>query len=387
MTNKNIFKCSKAAIINRSFWPESPIPGAALLALAEELSEDCDTFVLTQSNENLMAICKSQGRAKNVKIRACNLFTNSSSKIIFRIFEEFYFACWVFMKLCIIRPNVIYVATDPPVIAPLIVAVYSKIFGAQYTYHIQDIHPEASKIVFDIPFWIFAMLRRLDNFTLKNAESIVTLTSEMARYINEERRIHASIQLLENASAYPSFSRQRIKNSIIFCGNAGRMQEMPLIISAIKLYLDRGGLLKFTFIGAGLYSSLIFELSQKWKNVVYLGVLPLEEAIEIISEHEWGLLPVNNDVLNFAFPSKSSAYVAAGCKIFAVCEKGSTLAQWVELNKIGVISPLNIEAIVSTLFQIEYEKLESIQEFGNGVSTDYSFKVFASKLKKIITNQ
>ena len=357
------------------------------MKLAEELALDYDTFVFTQSNEDVQAQCRVLGRAVNVKIMSCRLLTSSSSKIIYRAVEEIYFSSWVLMQLCLVRPSCIYIATDPPVITPLIVAIYSKIFGVKYIYHLQDIHPEASLIAFKMHFWLFALLKRLDNFTLKHAKSIVTLTPEMAEYIKSERGVVTPIYLLENASAYPSCKRQRIKNTIIFCGNAGRLQEIPLVISAIDHYLKQGGLLSFTFVGAGLYSNLIVELSRRWSSVSYLGSLPMAAAIEIISEHEWGLLPLNNEALKFAFPSKSSAYVAAGCKILAICGQKSSLAQWVVSNKRGIISPPEIDAIVNTFFRMECSEFRSSEEVDVINLVDYSFDFFATKLKRIITQK
>ena len=383
------FSCAErrlgAVVINRGFWPVSDVPGESLLALAENLAIDYDTFVLSQSNVDMQAQCRDKGRAMSVQIRSCSAFTDSNSKIVARVIETVYFAIWVLIQLCRVRPAFIYVATDPPIILPFIVCIYSKIFGAKYTYHLQDIHPEASSVVVKMPALLHWFLVRLDNITLRYAKSIVTLTPSMAEYLQGERGITSLVHLVDNASAYPTESHQRIKNTMVFCGNAGRLQEIPLVVSAIEGYLERGGKLSFTFLGSGTHAHLFRELSDRWSNVVCLGYLPLDEAIEVLGQHEWGLLPVNNSVLKYAFPSKTSAYAAAGCKILAICEQDSSLASWVYSGQRGLVSLPVVESIIDAFFSIERGESTFNAKVEDYDSLSYSFDLFSKTLKKIIT--
>ncbi len=376
---------SGAVVINRGFWPVSDVPGESLLALAENLGIDYDTFVLTQSNTDMQAQCRDKGRAMSVQIRSCRSFTDSNSRILSRLMETFYFGIWVLIQLFRIRPSFIYVATDPPIILPFIVCIYSKSFGAKYTYHLQDIHPEASRVVVKMPALLHWFLVRLDNITLRYAKSIVTLTPSMAEYLHSERGITSLVHLVDNASAYPTRSHQRIKNTMVFCGNAGRLQEIPLVISAIEGYLKRGGKLSFTFLGSGTHAHLFRELSDRCNNVVCLGYLPLDEAIEVLGQHEWGLLPVNNSVLKYAFPSKTSAYAAAGCKILAICEQDSSLASWVYSGQRGLVSLPDVESIIDAFFSIERGESTFNAKVEDNGSLSYSFDLFSKTLKKIIT--
>ena len=375
----------KVVIVNRGFWPLSDVPGGSLLALAEELSLEYKTFVLAQSNLNIQKIYSSKKSHKSVQINSCRSLTDSNSKVIYRIFETIYFTIWTLFKLIRIQPKFIYIATDPPLILPFAISIYSRIFKAEYTYHLQDIHPEASKKIINSSYWAYKILIIIDNYTLRYAKSIVTLTKEMADYINIERKISKSIYLIDNASLYPKKGLNRSKNTIIFCGNAGRLQEIPLLTASIDLYLKRGGILKFTFLGSGIYTYQIEDLAKRWSNVSYLGYFPFEEAIEILSQHEWAILPIKDEVLKYAFPSKTSAYLAAGCKILAICSKDTSLSRWVNLNKCGVVSDPEVEKIVDMLFLIEKNKFEIIGLNNLENLKKYSYEKFSEKLKKIIT--
>ncbi len=374
----------EVAIINRGFWPVSDVPGASLLALAEKISQDQAVYVLTQSNLDIQKFYKTQGGRAELNIRSCKSLTNSNSNIYFRVIETVYFTLWTLFHLIRIRPKKIYVATDPPIVLPFIVGIYSKIFNSSYTYHVQDIHPEASRGIIKMPLFIYKLLICVDTFSLRNAKSIVTLTKEMADYISNVRWVTTPIHLVNNASLFPIKNLRRKQQTIIFCGNAGRLQEIPLLVSSIDLYLKRGGCLKFTFMGAGVNSHLFKQLSDRWDNVNCLEYLPLQEAIEILSQHEWSLIPLNDQVSNFAFPSKTSAAIAAGCKIFAVCNLNSSLSQWVHRNGFGIVTTPIVENIVSTFNEIESGKYNLCKVPTSEDSIKYSFDYFSNSLIKII---
>lgn len=116
-----------------------------------------------------------------------------------------------------------------------------------------------------------------------------------------------------------------------------------------------------------------------------MGYLPAEIAVEILSEHEWGLLPINSEILKFAFPSKSSAYAAAGCKILAICDRDSCLARWVNEGNKGVTSQPVIENVVKKLFEIERGECLSANAADEINRSDYSIETFAKIAKKLLT--
>ena len=52
--------------------------------------------------------------------------------------------------------------------------------------------------------------------------------------------------------------------------------------------------------------------------VEYLGIISATDAAELINQHCWALLPIDDEVTKYAFPSKSSVYAlsGAGCWLF-----------------------------------------------------------------------
>src|SRR5690606_11811474 len=136
-------KKTDLAIVNRSFWPQSQVIGEGLLQFAEQAAQRQSVCVITQSDGNLTELLTREGRGKGVEIRTCKAYTTSASGMIKRIAEALLFMFWTFLSLIRAKPATVYVSTNPPVVVPFIVAVYCRLFGARYVYHLQDIHPEA----------------------------------------------------------------------------------------------------------------------------------------------------------------------------------------------------------------------------------------------------
>ena len=178
-----MFKRYDLVIINRSFWPVYPVIGEALLRLAENLSHSKKVAVVMQDHDNIKDHLKKNNRGLGIKFFLSKAYSNSSSSLIIRILDAIFFTFWVKFCILITRPKNIYISTDPPVIVPFIVAVLSKIMNIKYTYHLQDIHPEATNTIKKLNFYLFKFLKKIDNFSIRNANLLITLNEEMKEVI------------------------------------------------------------------------------------------------------------------------------------------------------------------------------------------------------------
>lgn len=372
------------AIINRAFWPQSPVIGGTLLRLAEEAAKSQSVCVITQSNqEKLSEILNNEQRGNGASIRACRSYSNVNSSILLRLMDGFIFMLWTIFSLLITRPKKVYVSTNPPIFVPFIVFLYSSIFRANYYYHLQDIHPEAANIIVPLNKVIFTFLSRLDSIVMRHATGIITLTMEMKKYIIARSETVAPIILIDN----PAFIDSQIENvkktkDIVFCGTAGRLQRMPLLLESIAEYLKNGGTLNFTFIGSGVYLAKIKRMEKKFNMVTCHGFIPSNEAAKIVSQHRWALLPINDEVTRYAFPSRSSSYIASNCNILAICSKDTSVARWVITNKFGIVSKANVKDIVAHFKYIEMHNKNIC--FNNKI--DFSSSLFVKKILLFIKN-
>lgn len=356
------YKKEKIAIVIRSFWPYNPAIGEALLLLSESLSQNHEPVVITQVKNDFPKQLENQNRGNGVKFFTLPLWTNSASHMLLRVTDLVIFTGFTFASLIWNRPDKVYVATTPPLFTPLVVGFYCKLFNKKYLYHLQDIHPEITSIKTIKKSLINKTLKNLDNFTVNNASKIVTLTEQMRAYTIKRARKEISIELLANPSVKASRSEKEIKRTkgFIYCGNAGRLQRIPLLLQAIERYVNDGGNLPFVFAGGGIYSKSIEQLAKKLDNVTYMGVLPADQASGLMHQYSYGLMPIEDEVTQYAFPSKSSSYLFSGCHIIAICGQQTSVADWVLKNEVGYVADPDVESLVSLFHTLEKQPISNL---------------------------
>ena len=265
--------------------------------------------------------------------------------------------------------------------------LYSKIFGAKYIYHLQDIHPEAANVVIPLNKFVFKILQWMDCATMRGASLIITITEEMANEIKKRSSTKIPIEILPNPSI--EFDPNLISEKLLgftFCGNAGRLQRIPLLIEAIEDYSSQGGKLPFIFAGGGIYSKNLSELAKKHGNVTYKGVITSRDAAILNSSYQWALLPIEDEVTRFAFPSKSSSYVHSGAYIVAICGDKTSVSEWVRNNNLGVTVNPNKYSLVEFFFQIEKSEIDlSFLKFNRDeIKKNLNFDIFISRLNSFV---
>ena len=329
-------------------------------------------------------ITKENNRGLGVTFKTCKLRSDSSTKLLYRIFDVLIFMFWVIWNLILTRPKNIYVSTDPPLLVPFVVFLYSKISGSSYAYHLQDIHPEVGESVIKLNPMLFSFFKKIDNLVICNASSIITITQTMKNEIIARSKTKSKIYLVDNPTAtIAGITKNKIKG-FVFAGNLGRLQRIPLLLKSIKKYKEQGGVLPFLFIGAGVYFDEIHTLSNEYKDITHKGLVDTNTASDLTSKYEWALLPIEDEVTKYAFPSKTSSYVSCGLNILSICSEQTSVAKWVVNNNYGINTLPKVDNIVDVFFKIE-----------NGLTINkktvdqnyYSIDNFVHKIFNIIYNE
>lgn len=382
-------KKTDLAIINRSFWPIYPVIGEALLKLAEKAAaENVHVSVITQDHVGLKTKLKNHKRGSGVNFFPCMALSNSASGLLTRVFDAIFFMVWVAIYLLRLRPKKVYTSTDPPVLVPFVVMLYAKLFRAEYIYHLQDIHPEATRVIVPVNRFVFSITKWMDVQVIKNASTLITLTQQMADEICNRVGKSLPINILENpAVSFEGIDIPKEKTlGFVFCGSVGRLQRIPLLIDAMTEYFTCQGTLKFEFAGGGFYSKQLEKLQQEFpNNFIYHGQISPKSAANLNVTYEWALLPIEDEVTRFAFPSKTSSYVFSGASLLAVCGTQNSVAEWVVENNLGVVCEPNVEALVEIFKKIEKSEVSLISgdTSRDELKQKLEFGVFISKIQEL----
>lgn len=375
-------------IINRSFWPVYPVIGEALMRFAEQQASIMRVGVVLQDHSDIRKNLETHGRGQNVQFFPCRAYSVSGSSIYKRIFDAFFFMLWVFCVLLLKRPKKVYISTDPPVLIPFVVAIYSKLFDSKFIYHLQDIHPEAASVVVPLNTKFFNLFRWMDSFSMRCASTLITITNEMADEILSRSGVSTRIHIFPNPSIH--FDEEVLPASktigFSFCGNAGRLQRIPLLIESIDKYCMLGGRLPFVFAGSGVYAEELKHLATRHPNVTYLGFISPLNAAFLNAKFQWALLPIEDEVTRFAFPSKSSSYVYSDAQIAAICSQSTSVARWVENNKLGIVVDPNVDALCDFFFMVDKGEINApyCSSGRMRLKEELSFDVFVERLCSIV---
>ena len=378
----------KLFIINRSFWPVYPVIGEALLRYAESQTVTQVVGVILQDHADIRKSLEALNRGQGVYFYPCPAISTSGSSILRRILDAVFFMFWVLGILLLQRPQKVYVSTDPPVIVPFVVFMYCKLFRAKYIYHLQDIHPEATNVVVKVKPFVFKLLQALDAVTMRHAYMLIALTAEMAEEIRNRSGSRAPMRIIPNPSidfhdAQAGITKQA---GFSFCGNAGRLQRIPLLIEAISNYAAQGGTLPFVFAGGGVYAQALEKLAQTCDLVAYVGQVSSSKAAEINARFTWALLPIEDEVTRYAFPSKSSSYVHSGAYIAAICGEQTSVSQWVSTNHLGLTIQPAVQPLVNFFFAVENSTInhQLLVQDRQKLKDDLCFDVFLQRLDSAI---
>ena len=218
---------------------------------------------------------------------------------------------------------------------------------------------------------------------MRHASSIITINETMKKEIIARSKTKCKIHLVDNpAVSIAGIVQDKIKG-FVFSGNAGRLQRIPLLLKSINKYKEEGGVLPFLFIGSGVYSDEIRMLSNKHKDIKYKGFVNAKKAERLTSGYEWALLPIEDEVTKYAFPSKTSSYLSCGLNIISICGEQTSVAKWVVNNNYGINILPNVNNIVDIFFKIE----NGLTINKKTVDQDYySIDNYVSKIFNIVFN-
>jgi colanic acid biosynthesis glycosyl transferase WcaI len=296
-----------------------------------------------------------------LQVRRIRVFGNEKRNPLRRLANVVLY-CWaLFMTVLRLRPDVVTASSFPPVVAAWSASLAAQIVGARFVYHVQDIHPELSQfsgggLGRGLPH---RLLRWLDNQTLRRAETIVTLSEDMAETLRARGLGLLSIAVINNPALEtygktialpPELVKPAGITRVIFAGNLGRFQNLPLLGEGVAQCFDAHPELELMFLGDG---EALPELKARWGShpqVRFVPFLPFDQARGVISGADFGLVSLKPGLYRVAYPSKLATYLDLGLTVLALIEPESRMAQMLEETRQGAVAALpSPEAIGAAL--------------------------------------
>ncbi|EGT3613233.1 glycosyltransferase WbuB [Clostridium perfringens] len=271
------------------------------------------------------------------------------------------------------KPDVIY-CSIPSTDAAYYVTKYAKKNNIKLIIDIQDLWPEAFKMVFNIPIIsdiIFYPMNRKANFVYKNADKIIGVSETYVnRALSVNRKVEKGLSvflgtdlkyfdsLTKNGEKYNDFT-------VVYLGTLGHSYNIKLIIDAleqVKLKYNKN--INFLIMGDGPLKNE-FESYSKNKNlqIEFTGRLKYEDMVYRLKKCHLAVNPIVDGSAG-SIINKVGDYAAAGLPVINTqdCKEYKML---IEKYNIG-FSFLNndIAGISDKIFEL-YNDYNLIEKLGD----------------------
>ncbi|PIB26821.1 hypothetical protein BFP76_10505 [Amylibacter kogurei] len=338
----------KLLFTHRYFWPDTAPYGVILKSIVGHFAQTDNAVHVFASKLSYRELgADAPAEMDGVDIRRCWVFQENKKNPITRAINVLLYCIGLFFHVLRLRPDVVTASTFPPVLAAWSGSLAARIVGAKFVYHMMDIHPDVSQISGGLlgraP--IANVLRWLDNHTLRRASAIVVLSQDMANTLAGRGLgalpIHVINNFMLDSDEAQDPPREWVKDAnkkrVIFAGNLGRFQNLPLLAEGVATCFDTHSDLELMFLGDG---AALSELRTRWGDhpqVTFAPFLPFAQAKALIADADVGLVSLNRDIYRVAYPSKMLTYLGLGVPVLALVEPESALAEEVSANGLGAV--------------------------------------------------
>lgn len=394
----------RVLLIHRFFYPDSP-PYALILEDVREslVNSGCMVDVLS-SQPSYKSVDKGKKEkfisrlGKRSRIFRLPVFRFKNNRVS-KGLNFFWFPATVFFFVLLGRSyNVITVSTAPPVILAFLVALAVRIRGGKLIYHCMDIHPEIGGISgeFKSPL-IFKVLMWMDTFVCKTAAKVVVLSSDMKESLKIRESVSLeNIEIINNYDLANSdeskesfFDHDTNKKRVVFTGNIGRFQNLEAFILSLKNKPKLKNL-ELIFVGEGVALPELKRMAEGMEDMVkFVPHQSISVARKIISEADFGIVSLQEGVINYAYPSKTMTYLAEGTPIIVSVGSDAEIIKFITTQKIGVVlkQPKSNE-IYDVFEQVNDDVLRFDRSHIRSVfDKHFSKKEFERKFGNVVFNQ
>lgn len=275
------------------------------------------------------------------------------------------------------KPDIIYCAI-PSLAVGKIVAQYAEKNGVRFVIDIQDLWPEAFKMVFKIPLLsnaIFYPMKRQANYIYKCADDIIAVSEtycNRALKVNKKVKKGLSVFLGTDLNYFDECAKKNKVEfdddlvRIAYIGTLGHSYNIPIVIDAIRYLNDKGiNNLKFIIMGDGPLKEEFENYAEEKKvDCQFTGRLEYEKMVGLLCSCDIAVNPIKKGSAG-SIINKVGDYAAAGLPVINT-QENNEYRNLVEEYKIGFNCENNNSNDLAEKINILWNDEKSRKEFGKG---------------------
>lgn len=261
-----------------------------------------------------------------------------------------------------IRPDVIVVETDPPVLGALGV-ILKRWHRSRLICYLQDLYPEVGLIMGRLrPGLMTASLKWATQFGLKHADRIIVLGEDMkervaARGIDRQAMTiipnwvdTSRVRPLKDDNVLRRAWQLQDRMAVMYSGNLGLSQNLEAVLEAARRL--QGEPIQFLFVGEGAGKAHLMTQAKEWAltNVQFEPYQPKDRLGESLSAADLQLIPLRKGLSGYIVPSKLYGILAAGTPYLAAVDAFSEVARITRDCQAGIlVEPDSADELVKGL--------------------------------------
>lgn len=249
-----------------------------------------------------------------------------------------------------VPPDVV-IASSPPLYGANVAVRVAHRRNARVIIDVQDLWPEAFRIVLPPPMRWLGMtllqpLKALEDANFRQADGLTAISQTLldrALAVNPEKKTGRVIPLGVDVEVYERASRmgrspwQKPGHEfwVAYVGTIGKTYDIDTILEAALLLKEREPNIRFFIVGSGPLLQASQKKAHDWGlwNVVFTGFMPLDTVAQLLVQSDVGINAIAHGAVS-AFPNKVFDYLAAGLPV--VNSVKGELRAFIQQHGIGV---------------------------------------------------
>ncbi|WP_031514127.1 glycosyltransferase [Desulfofalx alkaliphila] len=265
------------------------------------------------------------------------------------------------------------------------VLLISKIIKKGYVYHIADFYVDSRSA---LPSKLKPFIRRIEFKVINNAISTIVCTEDRIKQIEGSNPknltvIHntpiVSDELIDDMFKTKKEDTHKQKVVFTYVGGLGKSRFIKSALEVIKDYPQ----IILNIAGMGTLSNYVEDMSRKYSNINYYGMIDYTEALRLYSKTDFMFALYDPGIPNHKFSAPNKAYEAMMLGKPIIVARNSGIDRIVNDNKMGYVIDYSEESFKELLNRIISRSLDW-EELGKNAKVAYNNYSWAEMKKRLI---
>lgn len=298
------------------------------------------------------------------------------------------------------KPHAIIVSSMP--IFPILSGYYlkQKYSIEKLVFEIRDLWPLTPMYLKGYSKWhpMVILMRWIEKFGYRKADSIVSLLPNAASYINPISKDSSKLHWIPNGIDQELLEKETLESEIVqkipknkfvigYAGTMGMANALEYFVEASTL-LQANNQIHFVLVGDGYLKKQLQDQTKNQKNITFISKIRKDQVQHVLSFFTICFIGRNNTPL-FDYGVSSNKYFDYMLAKKTILASSNLIKDPVELSGCGItVAPESSEAIVNgiqTLIDLSTEELDKFGELGYDYVIKYhNFDYLSTQYLKLI---